>query len=102
MAFGISRNELVEWKKKVQKGELAFLTHYWVDERFPNAKTVTKVGCKDVATLIKWGEKYHLKPQWIHHDEKYPHFDLIGENAYHILKEENQLNQYLRFYKTKD
>lgn len=51
MAFGIKRKELVEWKKKVSQGEIAFLTHYWIDDRFPGMTTVTKVGCADLEKL---------------------------------------------------
>ncbi|KPC98263.1 hypothetical protein LR69_03534 [Geobacillus sp. BCO2] len=51
MAFGIRRHELAAWKEKVKRGEIAFLTHYWYDERFPHCTTVTKVGCADVENL---------------------------------------------------
>lgn len=51
MAFGINRKELQLWKKKITSGEVAFLTHYWLDERFPGYKTVTKVGCGDLEKL---------------------------------------------------
>ncbi len=42
MAFGVKREELNRWKQAVKRGEIAFLTHYWLDDRFPEAKTVTK------------------------------------------------------------
>ena len=45
MAFGIKRHELNEWKRKTLNGEIAFLTHYWYDQRFPEYYSVTKVGC---------------------------------------------------------
>ncbi|WP_033828949.1 hypothetical protein [Bacillus andreraoultii] len=92
MAFGITREQVDAWKQKIDQGEIAFLTHYWYDERFPNAKTVTKVGCKDLNKLIQWGKRYGLKKEWIHHrNEGYSHFDLLGEYEQRILKEEGLL-----------
>jgi hypothetical protein len=89
MAFGISRSELNEWKRKVADGEIAFITHYWIDERFPDCKTVTKVGCSDVEKLIAWGKQYGLKPEWIDRRKKsYPHFDLLGDKQKEILTKE--------------
>ncbi|SFA89094.1 MULTISPECIES: hypothetical protein [unclassified Bacillus (in: firmicutes)] len=85
MAFGIKREELMEWKRRVESGEIAFLTHYWVDDRFPDARTVTKVGCKDLVKLIKWGQQYGLEKEWIHHRQGYPHFDLLGSRQKEIL-----------------
>ncbi|MEW8972347.1 hypothetical protein [Mesobacillus jeotgali] len=89
MAFGIKRHELDEWKAKIEKGELAFLTHYWIDDRFPDCSTVTKVGCRDLEKLAQWGRKYGLRPEWI--DKRkidYPHFDLLGTKQAEILKQE--------------
>ncbi len=54
MAFGINRAELKQWKAKVRNGQIAFLTHYWLDDRFPGCNTVTKVGCNDVERLKAW------------------------------------------------
>ncbi|GEL76282.1 hypothetical protein [Tenuibacillus multivorans] len=99
MAFGLKREELRAWKEKVERGEIAFITHYWLDDRFPNMKTVTKVGCQDLDKLIQWGKKYGLKPKWVHHDKKYPHYDLIGSFQVDILKAEGKLNQLERFKK---
>ncbi len=61
-----------------EKGEIAFLTHYWLDDRFPEAKTVTKAGCADIDKLIRWGAAYGLKKEWIHKKSEFPHFDLLG------------------------
>lgn len=61
MAFGVKREELNRWKQAVKRGEIAFLTHYWLDDRFPEAKTVTKAGCADIDKLIQWGAAYGLK-----------------------------------------
>jgi len=89
LAFGIKRRELEEWKAKIDRGEIAFLTHYWLDKRFPNSKTVTKVGCNDLVKLINWGEKYGLKPEWIDiRPNGYSHFDLLGEKQLEILEKE--------------
>ena len=89
MAFGIKREELNDWKAKIERGELAFLTHYWLDERFPDCSTVTKVGCKDLEKLAQWGRKYGLRPEWIDQRKaKYPHFDLLGAKQAEILKQE--------------
>lgn len=86
MAFGIKRKELNEWKQKIDQGEIAFLTHYWLDDRFPGYRTVTKVGCQDLEQLAKWGKKYGLKKEWIdHRRDGYSHFDLIGERQKEIL-----------------
>ncbi len=94
MAFGLSKKDLREWKKKIDQGEIAFLTHYWIDERFPGCKTVTKVGCSDMDKLIAWGKKHGLKPEWIdYRNDGYSHFDLIGERQAEILKKEQLLDQ---------
>lgn len=96
MAFGINRMQLREWKEKVDGGEIAFLTHYWLDDRFPSYKTVTKVGCNDLEKLKRWGEKYGLKAEWIHsRKDGYPHFDLIGEREREILEKEG-ISHYLK------
>jgi hypothetical protein len=42
MAFGINRAELNRWKQVVSTGQIAFLTHYWVDKRFPDITTVPR------------------------------------------------------------
>lgn len=93
MAFGIKRQALETWKKRVKSGDIAFLTHYWYDPRFPNSRCVTKVGCSDLEKLKKWGQSYGLKPEWIDQKHKaYPHFDLMGERQVHILKAEGLLD----------
>ncbi|MGJ7921158.1 hypothetical protein [Neobacillus sp. LXY-4] len=89
MAFGIKRSELVEWKRRVSEGQIAFITHFWIDDRFPHCKTVTKVGCSDINKLIEWGNQYGLKPEWIDgRDKSYPHFDLLGDKQKTILQKE--------------
>ncbi|KML40840.1 hypothetical protein [Cytobacillus firmus] len=94
MAFGLRRKDLQEWKRKIDRGEIAFLTHYWLDERFPGCKTVTKVGCSDLKKLIDWGELHGLKPEWIdYRTDGYSHFDLIGARQKEILKKEKLLEQ---------
>jgi hypothetical protein len=97
VAFGLRRDELKKWKTKVEKGEIAFLTHYWLDERFPGCTSVTKVGCADIDKLIAWGQNYNLNPDWIHRDEKYPHFDLFGERQKEILIKEG-IEEQLRHF----
>ncbi|MBO9128990.1 hypothetical protein [Bacillus sp. 165] len=99
MAFGIKRNELKAWKEQVKRGEIAFLTHYWIDDRFPGIKTVTKVGCADVEKLLKWGEKYGIPARALHNRAQYPHFDLLGERQLDIMKKENMLDQLKKFKK---
>lgn len=100
MAFGIKREELQKWKEQIDKGEIAFLTHYWQDERFPNVMTVTKVGCNDLEKLKSWGRKYGLKPEWIHiRKDGYSHFDLIGERQKEILLKENLHNHIEKFFR---
>lgn len=97
MAFGLDRKELNEWKRSVANGEIAFLTHYWKDERFPGCFTVTKVGCNDLDKLIAWGKKYQLNKTWIDHRPKYPHFDLFGQPQKEILVKEALLDHIERF-----
>jgi len=97
MAFGITREELNDWKAAVSRGEIAFLTHYWLDERFPHMKTVTKVGCSNYEKLMEWCRQHHLNPGYIHAREKYPHFDLIGEQQKKILQLTGQYDQIKRF-----
>ncbi|WP_423802338.1 hypothetical protein [Neobacillus sp. SAB-20_R2A] len=92
MAFGIKKRDINEWKRKIDSGEIAFLTHYWLDDRFPGYKTVTKVGCEDLDRLAAWGQRYGLKKEWIHHrKDGYSHFDLIGPRQKGILIQEGQL-----------
>lgn len=89
LAFGIKKSDLIAWKQKIDSGEIAFLTHYWLDDRFPGCKTVTKVGCQNVEKLAAWGKKYGLKKEWIHHRQAgYSHFDLIGERQVEIATKE--------------
>lgn len=97
MAFGITRDELTEWKRRVKNEQIAFLTHYWIDNRFPGCKTVTKVGCGNISTLVEWGKQYGLKEEWIDLKEEYPHFDLFGKYEYDIMKKEGHLEQLKRF-----
>lgn len=98
MAFGINRRELQLWKRKINSGKVAFLTHYWLDERFPDYKTVTKVGCSDLEKLKEWGRKHGLKSDWIHiRKDGYSHFDLIGERQKEILIKEDLLEHLHRF-----
>lgn len=96
MAFGIKRKELTWWKEKVKNGEIAFLTHYWEDPRFPAATSVTKVGCNDIDRLIQWGKQYGLKKEWIHYTT-YPHFDLFEERQREILYKEKMFDHIRRF-----
>ncbi|WP_456271238.1 hypothetical protein [Bacillus sp. AK031] len=99
MAFGIDKKELAAWKKDIDEGKIAFLTHYWLDERFPGCKTVTKAGAKNVDDLAEWGEKYGLKREWIDdRRDDYPHFDLLGENQKRILEAENLISHLKRFF----
>ncbi|MGG1516844.1 hypothetical protein ABE504_15665 [Paenibacillus oryzisoli] len=97
MAFGISRDELNEWKSKCLQGEIAFLTHYWVEPRFPGVKTITKVGCCDLERLKEWCLANRLNPSYIHLRDKYPHFDLIGNKQIEILKREHLTDHLIRF-----
>lgn len=96
MAFGITRKELNDWKKRMLQGEIAFLTHYWYDQRFPHYHSVTKVGCISIPKLIEWGEQYNLSPEWIHNG-KYPHFDLMGERQVLILEREGLFEHIEKF-----
>ena len=97
MAFGIKRDELKAWKKAVSEGEVAFLTHYWLDDRFPGCKTVTKAGCADLDKLIQWGEQHGLKAEWIDRHDEYPHLDLFGKHEREILLKEGLSDQLKRF-----
>jgi hypothetical protein len=93
VAFGIGKKELKEWKDKIDKGEIAFLTHYWLDDRFPSCKTVTKVGCNDLEKLKRWGISHGLKPEWIDiRKDGYSHFDLLGDWQKQILAKEGIRN----------
>lgn len=98
MAFGITKQDLKLWKKKIDQGEIAFITHFWLDDRFPNITSVTKVGCHDLDKLSKWGTKYGLKEEWIHHrKDGYSHFDLLGAKQYEILITEGYLEELNKF-----
>ncbi len=97
MAFGLKREELIEWKKQVIASEIAIITHYWQDDRFPHITTVTKIGCADLNKLVEWGSKYNLKPEWVDLRVDYPHYDVFGSKQIEILLSENQINQIKRF-----
>ncbi len=97
MAFGIRRKELEAWKQKALQNEIAYLTHYWIDERFPDCNTVTKVACCNIGKLIAWGRRHGLQPGWIDHRDDFPHYDLFGDRQLRILKAENQLEHIERF-----
>ncbi|MWV43628.1 hypothetical protein GRF59_08265 [Paenibacillus sp. HJL G12] len=97
MAFGINREELNQWKKAVSRGEISFLTHYWLDPRFPGITTVTKVGCSDLDRLRIWCEQHDLPARYIHNRNPFPHFDLIGPRQKEILAGEGHWDQIHRF-----
>lgn len=97
MAFGITRVELARWKASVLKGDIAFLTHYWLDDRFPGVRTVTKVGCSDLERLAKWCLDNGLPPEYIHNRPPFPHFDLLGPKQKEILQKEGEWGQLKRF-----
>ncbi|GFN30261.1 hypothetical protein [Paenibacillus xylaniclasticus] len=86
MAFGVNRRELQEWKRRVCNGEIAVMTHYWYDERFPGNRSVTKVGCSDLDRLSDWCRSNGLEPKYIHQREHYPHFDVIGPKQREVLE----------------
>lgn len=97
MAFGIKRDEMERWKAAVARGEIAYLTHFWVDRRFPGIRTVTKVGCSDLAKLSRWCKVHGLNPRHIHARTEFPHYDLMGAKQREVLLKENQLEQLERF-----
>lgn len=97
MAFGIKRDELQAWKTAVAGGEIAFLTHFWLDERFPGMKTVTKVGCSNLDKLAEWCRDNGLDPRYIHNRGEYPHFDLFGPRQAAILEKAGEQGMIQRF-----
>ena len=97
MAFGIKREELESWKRAVEKGDIAFLTHYWFDPRFPSNKTITKVGCSNLQILSDWCVASGLNPRYIHNRQPFPHFDVIGAKQYEVLTREGKWEILTRF-----
>lgn len=97
MAFGLTKEELNNWKKQVHANKIAIITHYWRDDRFPEATSVTKIGCANLDKLIKWGKKYGLKAEWIDYKENYPHFDVFGRKQVEILVDEKKFDQIKKF-----
>lgn len=97
MAFGIKRSQLTKWKSDVEAGQISFITHFWFDSRFPDKKSVTKVGCSNLQKLILWGSKYGLKAEWIHERDTYPHFDLIGDKQRTIMEQEGRFEELQKF-----
>ncbi|MEQ6377381.1 hypothetical protein RZN25_11165 [Bacillaceae bacterium S4-13-56] len=97
MAFGVNRKELQQWKESIVNGEIAFLTHYWIDDRFPDCNTVTKVGARSIEELEKWGKKYGLKSYMIDRHPEFPHYDLFGDWQLKILRAEGKTEQIKRF-----
>ncbi|GGH58875.1 hypothetical protein GCM10008014_31970 [Paenibacillus silvae] len=98
MAFGIKRQELAAWKEQVARGEIAYLTHYWLDSRFPGITSVTKVGCADLDRLEQWCREHSLDPHYIHRRQPFPHFDLMGRRQKEILKQEGLNEHIFRFH----
>jgi hypothetical protein len=98
MAFGIKKRELEEWKKAVSRGEIAYLTHYWREPRFPGIRTVTKVGCSDLGRLAEWCVRHGLNPEYIHRRSEFPHYDLFGPKQIEILKKEQLWGHLERFH----
>ncbi|MBM7568654.1 hypothetical protein [Paenibacillus sacheonensis] len=97
MAFGVKREELERWKAKAGRGEIAFMTHYWLEPRFVGIKTVTKVGCDDLEKLAAWCRANGLDPKHIHRRQPFPHYDLIGDKQVEILRREGLREQLERF-----
>ncbi|WP_309118348.1 hypothetical protein [Paenibacillus sp.] len=97
MAFGVSREQLAAWKKDVAEGRIAFLTHYWLHPKVPGVTSVTKVGCSDLEKLRRWAVSHGLPPQYIHHRDSYPHYDIFGEMQAVILEREGQWEQLKKF-----
>lgn len=97
MAFGIDREELNRWKRNVSQGKISFLTHYWLEPRFPGIRTVTKVGCSDLDKLSAWCVENGLNTDYIHRRKTYPHYDLIGSKQKEILYKEQLWDQIQRF-----
>lgn len=97
MAFGITREELAKWKEAVARGEIAYLTHFWIEPRYPGIRTVTKVGCSNLGVLADWCEANGLNPVYIHNRSPFPHFDLIGPKQAEILRRLNLYSHLERF-----
>ncbi|HZG56986.1 hypothetical protein [Paenibacillus sp.] len=97
MAFGVTREQVTEWKRQVSEGRIAFLTHYWIHPSFPDVKSVTKVGCADIERLRAWAVSHGLPPQYIHYRDRYPHYDIFGERQAYILRKEGQWEQLRKF-----
>ncbi|MFX3647381.1 MAG: hypothetical protein ACE3K2_26210 [Paenibacillus sp.] len=98
MAFGIKRQELAAWKEQVARGEIAYLTHFWIDNRFPHITSVTKVGCADLERLERWCHDHGLDPRYIHQREPFPHFDLMGRKQKEVLIQEGLMDHVVRFH----
>lgn len=97
MAFGITRDELKAWQKKASAGDIAIITHYWTDPRFPTATSVTKVGSSDIKKLKAWGKQYGLNEHWIDYHAEYPHYDLFAPFQQLVLEQEDKQDQIRRF-----
>jgi hypothetical protein len=98
VAFGISKSQLKKWKNEIDSGEIAIITHFWIDERFPNCNSVTKVGCHNIEKLVNWGTIYGLKEEWIHHrKDGYSHFDLLGDKQAEVLLKEGHIEELNKF-----
>ncbi|WP_425504003.1 hypothetical protein [Salicibibacter cibarius] len=97
MAFGIDKHELKKWKARAKAGEISVITHYWVDDRFPDCDSVTKVACGDYPKLVQWGKAYGLKEKWIHERGELSHFDLFGNHQRRVLLAEGLYDQWKRF-----
>jgi hypothetical protein len=97
MAFGITREELTQWKEAVTQGEIAFLTHFLLEPRFPGITSVTKAGCANLERLSEWCIANGLNPKYIHNRSPFPHYDLIGPKQKEILQKERLWRHLERF-----
>lgn len=97
LAFGVTREQLNEWKRQASAGRIAFLTHYWLHPSFPGVTSVTKVGCANIDRLRAWAISHNLPPQYIHYRDRYPHYDIFGELQELILRREGQWEQLNKF-----
>nr|WP_245247385.1 MULTISPECIES: hypothetical protein [unclassified Paenibacillus] len=88
---------MTQWKEAVTRGEIAFITHFWLEPRFPGINTVTKVGCTNLERLSEWCATNGLDPRYIHNRDPFPHFDLIGSKQIEILQKERLWDQLERF-----
>lgn len=89
------RAELV---KRARAGEIAMIEMPFavmIGGRW--RRPFVKVMCADREQLLRWGRAYGIPAEWLHVSRSgLPHFDLWGRRAQRLIKELEELKEFLQ------